>query len=240
MKKILLKPAFYIHSSHFLFFLGLFLAYLGIASPMVGFGLSALGCLSAVVGALVIAVTFFTRGGKDTFLGIAKTLPLIAVLGFVVYQASLYPRINDVATVTDAIPQFPSSLPGGEEKAPAKKYTEEHKNAIALGYPNLSGYISTYPDFRVFEAAIEVLNSHPSVEIKVASKDKNYIYYTQNSSVYKFVDDVAIQISSSSDGGATLQMRSRSRDGQSDFGANAKRIEQFKVLLARKLDESET
>ena len=52
---------------------------------------------------------------------------------------------------------------------------------------------------------------------------------------YRFVDDFIIRVSEQ-DGEARVDMRSKSRDGLIDAGANAKRIQTFFAELARVSD----
>lgn len=54
------------------------------------------------------------------------------------------------------------------------------------------------------------------------------------SKLWRFVDDVTVRVEA--DGaGSKVQMRSRSRLGKSDFGANAARIRTFLRLVAREM-----
>jgi uncharacterized protein (DUF1499 family) len=52
----------------------------------------------------------------------------------------------------------------------------------------------------------------------------------------RFVDDVRVWIEARSGGGCRVHMRSRSRVGQGDFGANASRIRAFLQLVEKRAD----
>ena len=53
---------------------------------------------------------------------------------------------------------------------------------------------------------------------------------TETSRIFRFVDDISVRLRA--DGAATvIDVRSKSRVGQGDLGANAKRIEAFRKKL---------
>jgi uncharacterized protein (DUF1499 family) len=54
---------------------------------------------------------------------------------------------------------------------------------------------------------------------------------TDTSALFQFVDDVAVRIRPT-DGGVVIDVRSKSRDGRGDLGANAARIRAFRDALA--------
>ena len=51
------------------------------------------------------------------------------------------------------------------------------------------------------------------------------------SKLFHFQDDIVIRVRPEGQGGSLVDMRSKSRDGQGDFGVNAARIRQFMVAL---------
>jgi len=60
----------------------------------------------------------------------------------------------------------------------------------------------------------------------IESRDENQLHATFTSAVFGFVDDVLILID-----GDELQVRSSSRVGHSDLGANRKRLERLRAML---------
>jgi uncharacterized protein (DUF1499 family) len=58
----------------------------------------------------------------------------------------------------------------------------------------------------------------------------NHIEATETSKIFRFVDDVVIRIRPTP-AGSTIDVRSKSRDGKSDLGINAKRIRTFRDAL---------
>ena len=61
--------------------------------------------------------------------------------------------------------------------------------------------------------------------------DSGLIEATATTFWYGFKDDIIIRIRAGEGGGSVLDMRSISRVGQSDLGANAKRIRKFVKAL---------
>jgi len=63
---------------------------------------------------------------------------------------------------------------------------------------------------------------------EIATERADYIAATFRSSLFGFVDDLEIRIDP---GKSLIQLRSASRVGYGDFGANQKRVEQFRRLF---------
>jgi len=72
------------------------------------------------------------------------------------------------------------------------------------------------------KAAIKTMNG------EIVTSEPSYIAATFTSGIFGFVDDVEFRITDNQQ----LHFRSSSRVGRKDFGANKKRIEQLKALLA--------
>jgi uncharacterized protein (DUF1499 family) len=77
------------------------------------------------------------------------------------------------------------------------------------------------------EKLLQILNSKPQVTL-VESGD-SYVHTEFKSGIFGFVDDVEFYFPN--DGSNLIHVRSASRVGYSDFGANRKRIEQLRVEL---------
>ena len=61
---------------------------------------------------------------------------------------------------------------------------------------------------------------------KLVREEQNYLHATYTSRLLRFVDDVELRVD-----GAQLQLRSSSRVGYSDLGANRQRIEDLRARL---------
>jgi len=53
------------------------------------------------------------------------------------------------------------------------------------------------------------------------------------SKIFRFVDDIVVRVRPAENGGAIVDVRSKSRVGQGDIGANAARIRRFAERLPR-------
>jgi len=80
------------------------------------------------------------------------------------------------------------------------------------------------------EQAIDKLAGVVSTQAGVAivSRDSRYLHVTFTTSVMAYVDDVEFLVS---DDNVSVQVRSASRLGKSDLGANGKRIESLRDLI---------
>lgn len=64
----------------------------------------------------------------------------------------------------------------------------------------------------------------------ISSDDGNYLAATFSSPVFKFVDDLELRLDKSA---GKIHVRSASRIGHSDLGANRKRVEEIRLRLAK-------
>lgn len=89
--------------------------------------------------------------------------------------------------------------------------------------------ITTESD-KVMATLLEIISEQQGATI--ASSDDRYIHATFASPLMGFVDDVEFLLS---DDLKTIQMRSASRLGKSDLGANSKRLEKLRQATAGRL-----
>ena len=66
---------------------------------------------------------------------------------------------------------------------------------------------------------------------KIVVNEDNYIRAEFTSKLFRFVDDVEFYFPVTEEKEITIHLRSASRVGHSDLGANRKRMEQFRALL---------
>ena len=78
---------------------------------------------------------------------------------------------------------------------------------------------------------LAILSAHDGVTVPVVQP--HYIRAEFRSALFKFVDDVEFYFPESSAGNTLIHVRSASRLGYSDFGANRKRIQTLRQLLNR-------
>jgi len=69
---------------------------------------------------------------------------------------------------------------------------------------------------------------------KKITEEVNYLHFTFTSLIFRFVDDVEISFNPETN---TIDVRSASRTGHSDFGVNRRRIEEIRKLYLEKKKE---
>jgi uncharacterized protein (DUF1499 family) len=205
----------------------------GIWNFRVGLGLLLLAVVASGAAIAVALVAFLAGGDRGTsaaavFLGL---LTLSGPLGFVL-RARAVPMIHDISTDTVNPPQFvavtsrrpPGSNPleyGGTEVARA-----QHK-----AYPDLSSLDLQEPP----ESVLKKVAQEAAMlrwEIVAVDEAAGSLEATDTTAWFGFKDDVVVRVRPNG-GGSRIDVRSVSRVGKSDVGANAQRIRRFLALLSK-------
>lgn len=169
-------------------------------------------------------------------LGLAVLAVFLAVLFFdrirrlVRVYIVRYPPIHDIATDTEDPPRFVKVLAlrksapnppayGGPEVA------EQQKRA----YPDLAPLMLGLPPERAFGRALEAARAM-GWAIADADEARGRIEATAVTPVCRFKDDVVVRVRAQGDG-ARVDVRSVSRVGVGDLGANARRIREYLARL---------
>lgn len=177
--------------------------------------------------------------------------PLIAVLmavGFVGYasysfgKAATVPPIHDITTDLSSPPEFDvltlradnrEVVPdGGRADLAALDNAARWRLWHEEGYADIQPIIVpvSVPDA---VAAAEQLVVDRGWELAIADPASGRIEATDTVSIYRFKDDVVVQITPNPDGqGSVVNMRSVSRVGVSDLGVNGDRVRAFLADLA--------
>ena len=103
-------------------------------------------------------------------------------------------------------------------------------NSQAVGekhYIQPIGYTGTQQEAR--SRLLQILASE--VQARILTDQENYIRVEFTSAFFKFVDDVEFYFPEKKTGKKVIHVRSASRVGYSDFGANRKRIERIQNKL---------
>jgi uncharacterized protein (DUF1499 family) len=136
------------------------------------------------------------------------------------------PFIHDITTDTVNPPQFVDILPlRADAPNPAEYAGEEVAEQQREAYPDIQPVQLTLPPGRAFELALESARGQ-GWEIVAAAPGEGRIEATATTFWFGFKDDVVIRITAAN-GGSRLDVRSKSRVGRSDAGANAKRIRSY-------------
>jgi uncharacterized protein (DUF1499 family) len=212
-----------------LFGLGPLSATLGVVPPLAGFGLFALGALLGLV-ALVWGGIAAARG-RASWTGALLGLLVTGVFLSLALPSRAYPPYNDFTTDPDDPPAYvkATKLPSNEGRDmthPGGAVTEAQRHA----YPDLKPLDLPLPPPDAFARVIATMKAMPAWEITAADPASGTIEAVATSRLFRFQDDIVIRIRPR-DGGSRIDMRSKSRDGRGDLGANAKRIRAFMTAL---------
>lgn len=186
--------------------------------------------VSAAVAVLGIALLAFalSAGRKDaalpTCIGVAAALVALAVTGWQYRLTTIAPVLNDVTTDLADPPAFAALEQRGGEPL---EYDPEKSETQQRGYP----YIETVRSALAPEAALEraVAVARETGWDVVASGprgDALTVEAVATTFWFGFIDDVVVRIRPDGSG-SLVDIRSASRVGRSDLGANARRIDAF-------------
>jgi uncharacterized protein (DUF1499 family) len=119
------------------------------------------------------------------------------------------------------------------EKIDPQLGVTDHKLTACPGTPNCINSQSTIESENIqpfsggretFVKLVELISSEKSATI--INQTDNYLHATYKSKLFGFIDDVEIYLKDD-----TVEVRSASRTGKSDLGANRKRIERLRSML---------
>ena len=206
--------------------------------PIVGIGTflagGALGLLFGVafIAAGIIALLRRREGATRTL--VAGALPLLAtlvVVGLFVLRPGPANRFNDVTT---DLADPPMMIEG---PAAGAAYPDAFRAMHMADYPGLQTQrFAATPD-QVFDAALAVAQTMEDWQLLHQNRAGGIIQAVARTSIFRFEDDVVIRIRP--DGtGSIVDIRSKSRIGQGDRGANAHRIRTYQAALAARLKTS--
>ncbi|UJP05298.1 MAG: DUF1499 domain-containing protein [Nitrosomonas sp.] len=159
-----------------------------------------------------------------TTLGLLVIAPVLATL----FAGMGSPGIHDITTDLEHPPEFIAikSL-RTESHNPLDRLEPENLAALQQqGYPDLKPLFLNVPYAQVFDRAAALVKER-GWEIASVSVASGRIEATDTTLIMGFKDDVVIRIQALEKSRTRIDMRSVSRVGRSDFGANAGRIRKF-------------
>jgi len=209
----------------------------GLIPAFAGFVVFALGglcgLLALVLGSIGLWRTRAAAGREGRGRALRGALCGVAILAVVAHAASAgrgLPRINDITTNPDDPPVFThaAQLPGnaGRDLAyPGANFTGQQRAA----YPDLETIRIEIAPAEAFQRSLAVAEAL-GWEVTWSDPPSGVFEATQTSRIFRFVDDIVVRLRA--DGSATLvDVRSKSRVGQGDLGANANRIRAFREKI---------
>jgi uncharacterized protein (DUF1499 family) len=193
-----------------------------------------LACLAALLGVSAFVVIWRTGrcGAGLAFTGLFMALLLFAYPAFLSLEAMNLPIINDVSTDLESPPTFLLSAKarqarGNVTPAESSRQTREEQRRA---YPAVQPILVDMETNQAYQLALETAKARgwrivdaiaPSVRESVGHIDA-----IDRSLLMGFPDDIAIRVKPSANE-TRIDVRSVSRVGRHDFGANARRIERF-------------
>lgn len=200
------------------------------------FRFAAWGGLAAVAtGLIALAGSLLGRSDRAVAGAVGLVLGLLAAavpLGMR-YQARQVPPIHDITTSIVDPPAFRAVLPLRAGAPNPAAYDPVVADAQREAYPDIVTIRVREPMAEVFEAAREAVEAL-DWELVEAGPVEGRLEATETTTWFGFKDDVVVRIREA--GSVTeVDVRSKSRVGRSDLGANADRIRRFRNELLRRL-----
>lgn len=188
--------------------------------------------LAAALFAFALLVIPKTRAGNGSLLAVALLIGLTtAWVPWNGYQTvKSLPFIHDISTDTVNPPQFVAILPLRAEAPNPPEYPgEEVAKQQREGYPDIQTLVLDEPPAETLRKARKTVEDM-GLEIVAVEAKQGRIEATATTFWFGFKDDVVIRIAPDGNG-SRLDIRSKSRVGRSDVGANAARIRRFISML---------
>ncbi len=208
--------------------LALLLGSLRLAPGLPAFYLYALGgfvALGAGVGTLVQAV----RGqGFPT----GRTLGLLAgvVFAFTGLAGRGGPMTNDFTTDLDDPPGYEHIAGLGPNSGRDMSYDPSFAAEQQACCADLAPLEVSLPPARAFDVALATASAMGGWTVVWSDPASGRIEAVSVTPVFGFEDDITIRLRPSN-AGSRIDMRSKSRDGRGDLGANAERIRQYLAAI---------
>ncbi len=190
------------------------------------------GCVAALVAFLL------ARGARSSGAlpaGVGTVLGLVPTLLFI-HQYRLarsVPPINDISTDLQNPPPYVAAAQNDFWKGKDMAYPAGWADSVRRGYPDLAPLVLPGGAGRAFTLARTTAAAIPGWVVTATDSAAGRIEATATTRWFGFKDDVVIRVAARGGDSATVDMRSKSRVGRSDVGANAARIRTFFAALRR-------
>ncbi len=216
---------------------GLLGANLDIVSPVTGLMTFVAGALLGGLLTILVSLVaiFLARGGRNPD-GLRMALATLTVglgLMLIVFAAGSpgrgLPAINDITTDLDNPPAFAPATVVPAYVGRNMEYPAEFVEQVRLAYSDLQPIRLSSAPRQSFEKALATAE-RLGWTISANSPQQLVFDAEHQTRLFHFVDDVTVRVVA--DGAdSRVDVRSKSRDGRGDLGANAARIRRFSQAL---------
>lgn len=196
---------------------------LGLLLMPLGAGLAILAIIAALAQ---VAMPRWRRPGPSILLAalVVGTLALLPVL-LLWSMARGVPPIHDITTDAADPPGFVALLPARRESANGADYRREVHELQRGAYADIQPLVLQDPPGRVFQRALDAARSL-GWDVAASDAKAGRIEATDTTFWWGFKDDVVVRVRAEGEG-TRVDVRSMSRVGRSDLGANAARVRAF-------------
>lgn len=193
------------------------------------------GAAVLVLGVAVLVFALRAGRGGDAWpiaAGLVGAVFVLVVLGWQYRLAVTLPYIHDISTDRNDPPSFFAVLAHRGDGANPLAYAPATAAAQARAYPGLATLESDLTVAEGFDRAVRVAQDFGWLIVN-EDPTAGLVEATATTFWFGFKDDVAIRVRSDDGDGSLVDVRSASRVGESDLGANAARIERFLAEFER-------
>jgi uncharacterized protein (DUF1499 family) len=194
---------------------------------MIGFVVFGAGGLLGLI-ALALGIVAAARGGVGSAAGGLALGGFVSIVFLALaVPAMIFPSMSDVTTDTVNAPEFLraptfSGNQGRDMRYPGAAFADRQRAA----YPDITPLRLGTPPDDTFRRAAVAANEMPNWQITRLDQIHRQLEGVATSSIFRFKDDFTVEVRPEGDG-SLVQMRSKSRHGMADLGANATRIKAF-------------
>jgi len=213
-----------------LLFAGILVGWLRLGAALTAFYLFALGG----IGAALVSGAFFVRRLRGHPLGAPGLATVAAGLAFilaVLTSSGDGPPINDFTTDLQEPPSFAHARTLPANLGRDMEYPEEYAAQQTECCGDLAPQTFSTQSSETFAAAAAIAEAEPQWTVVLVNPENGTIEATASTLIFGFQDDIVVRVRPS-DSGSIVDIRSKSRDGKSDLGANAARIRSFQNKLS--------
>jgi uncharacterized protein (DUF1499 family) len=192
------------------------------------------GVAATALSLFAIIVALRTGLRRGVVFGIHGAVIGVLVFGvpaFKLIEGRKLPPIHDITTDPANPPRFVAMLPLRKNAPNTAEYggaaiSEQQRK----GYPDITPLMLEAPPAAAYERALKTARD-AGWEIVAAVPEENRIEATATTLLFGFKDDIVVRITLAGSG-SRVDVRSVSRVGRSDLGANANRVREFLRDLA--------